>query len=200
MRGSAFVACVVGCLPLLLAACTTQRATSPQRTATEELLISTAADRAAAKLAEGIPTDIKVFLDTANIAGPDAGYAALTIRDCLLRRGVLLVADRTMADAIIEVRSGSLSTDEHSIFLGTPDLPIPGVPGLTGGFLVPSLNLFKRAEAKATAKFAATGYDPKTGKLVIATDPQFGNSQKIDWSIFLFFSWTDEDYLPPDKR
>ena len=49
---------------LFLAGCTTQRATSPQRTATEELLISTAADRAAEKLADGIPTNIKVYLDT----------------------------------------------------------------------------------------------------------------------------------------
>ena len=186
---------------LFLAGCTTQRATSPQHTATEALLISTAADRAAEKLAEGIPTNIKVYLDTNYLSGADANYAALSIKDRFLRHGVTLVADKALADAVVEVRAGALSTDEHSLFLGTPDFPLPVVSGVTGQTLViPSLNLFKRAEAKATVKFAATGYDPKTGKLVIATEPQTSNAHKVDWSVLLLFSWTDEDYSMAEKH
>ena len=106
-----------------------------------------------------------------------------------------------LADAVVEVRAGALSTDEHSLFLGTPDFPLPVVSGVTGQTLViPSLNLFKRAEAKATVKFAATGYDPKTGKLVIATEPQTSNAHKVDWSVLLLFSWTDEDYSMAEKH
>jgi hypothetical protein len=75
------------------------------------------------------------------------------------------------------------------------------VSGVTGQTLViPSLNLFKRAEARATAKFAATGYDPKTGKLVVATEAEVSSSRKVDWSVLLLFAWTDEDYLTPEKR
>ena len=121
---------------LFLAGCTTQRATSPQRTATEELLISTAADRAAEKLADGIPTNIKVYLDTNYLSGPDANYAALSIKDRFLRHGVTLVADKALADAVVEVRAGALSTDEHSLFLGTPDFPLPVVSGVTGQTLI----------------------------------------------------------------
>ena len=181
---------------LWLAGCTTERATSPMRTATEQLLISTAADRAAEKLAEQIMPNIRAYLETDLIGTPDASYASLAIRDRFLRRGVQLVDDKSMADAVIEVRIGALSTDERSVFLGTPELPLPTLPGYTtSSVLVPALNLFKRATTLATAKFAATGYDPKTGKLIVATEPQFGYSHKVDWAVLLLFAWTNQDYL-----
>jgi hypothetical protein len=166
------------------------------RTATEQLLVSAAADRAAEKLAEQIMPNIRAFLETDLIGSPDASYASLAIRDRFLRRGVQLVDDKSMADAVIEVRIGALSTDEKSVFLGTPELPLPTLPGYTtSSVLVPALNLFKRATTQATAKFAATGYDPKTGKLVVATEPQYGYSHKVDWAVLLLFAWTNQDYL-----
>jgi len=168
------------------------------QTATEQLLISTAADRAAEKLAEQLPQNIKAYLELGQIATPDASYAAFAIRDRMLRHGLLLVDDRSMADAVIDVRIGALSTDENSVYVGTPDIPLPVVPGVTASsVLLPALVLFKRAKSEATAKFAATGYDPKTGKLVATTDPQYGYSHKIDWGVLLFFSWTNQDYLDP---
>src|SRR5689334_8369238 len=97
-------------LCLLLTGCIAERATSPLRTATEELLISTAADRAADKLAEQIPANIRAYLD-AYIDAPDGIYATRAIRDRLLRRGIVLADDRAAADVVIEVRSGALSTD-----------------------------------------------------------------------------------------
>lgn len=193
-------------LSLLLAGvlpgCIADRATSPLRTATEQLLISTAADRAAEKLAEQIPPNIRVLLDTHFIEAPDAAYASRAIKDRFLRRGIALADDRASADAIIEVRAGALSTDERILSVGTPQLTIPVIPGFASpsGFPIPALNLFKKADTKGIAKFAATGYDPRTGKLVVATDPQFGYATKTDWVVLLFFSWTDEDYSEMSRR
>jgi len=48
----------------LLAGCTTSRATAPLRTASEQLLLSAAADRAAAQLSLGIPKGTRIFVDT----------------------------------------------------------------------------------------------------------------------------------------
>ena len=56
--------------------------------------------------------------------------------------------------------------------------------------------MFKRTQTKATAKFIATGYDAKTGKLVIATDPQFGHS---DWVLLFLLSWSNSDYLETER-
>jgi hypothetical protein len=188
-------------LCFLLTGCIAERGTSPLRTATEELLISTAADRAADKLAEQIPANIRAYLD-AYIDAPDGIYATRAIRDRLLRRGIALADDRTAADVVIEVRSGALSTDEKTILVGTPQLTVPLIPGFTttNGFAVPAINLFKKADARATAKFAATGYDARTGKLVVTTDPQYGYSQKTDWVILLFIAWTDQDFLERMNR
>src|SRR5258706_11100197 len=117
-------------LTLLLAGCVAERATSPSRTATEQLLISTAADRAAEKLAEQIPANIRVLLDTTYIDAPDRGYALLAIRDRFLRRGIALADDRASAGARLEVRAGALSTEERVTPLGTLQLTLPIIPGV----------------------------------------------------------------------
>src|SRR5262245_4533678 len=127
---------------LLLASCAAERATSPARTATEELLISSAADRAAEKLAEQIHAGIKVLLGTTSVASVDERYATAAIRDRFMRRGVILVDDKASADMIVEVRTGALSTDEHSVFVGTPPIQLPAVPGVTAaGIPVPSMSV-----------------------------------------------------------
>jgi hypothetical protein len=179
-----------------LGGCAAERTTSPARTATEELLISSAADRAAEKLAEQIPAGIKILLGTTSVASIDERYATAAIRDRLMRRGVILVDDKHSADMVIEVRTGALSTDERSVSLGTPQIQLPAVPGVTStGIPVPSLSVFRRNQTRATAKFEAIGYDPKTGLLVVATEPQYGHSEKIDWTILFLLSWTNADYL-----
>ena len=181
---------------LILGGCSVERATSPARTATEELLISSAADRAAEKLAEQVPTNIKVLLGTTSVASVDERYATAAIRDRLLRRGVILVDEKSSADLVVEVRTGALSTDERSVYVGTPPIQLPAVPGVaTTGIPLPSLSVFKRSETKATAKFEAIGYDAKTGQLVVATEPQYGHSEKVDWTLLFLLSWTNADFL-----
>lgn len=196
MQGSAISLAALLLCGLALGGCAVERVSTPGRTATEELLISAAADRAAAGLAEQVPPNVKVLLGTVSVAAVDERYATFAIRDRLIRRGVILVDDRASADMVIEVRMGALSTDERSTFLGTPQLQLPAVPGVaTTGIPLPSLNIFKRTETKAVAKFAATGYDAKTGEMVVATEPQLGYSQKVDWVILFLLSWTNSDHL-----
>jgi hypothetical protein len=183
----------------MLASCAVERTTSPARTATEELLISSAADRAAEKLAQQVPANIKVLLGTTSVAAVDERYATAAIRDRLLRRGVILVDEKASADVVVEVRTGALSTDERSLYLGTPPIQLPAVPGVaTTGIPLPSLSVFKRNATKATAKFEAIGYDAKTGELVVATAPQYGHSEKVDWTLLFLLSWTNADYFEED--
>ena len=114
-------------LAAFIAGCSTERQTDPQRTATEQLLISTAADRAAQSLALDIGPERKAFLDTTNFEGLDGKYAIAAIRSSLLKQGNRFVADKKDADTIIEIRSGALSIDKHEELVGIPsiDIPIP---------------------------------------------------------------------------
>ena len=63
---------------------------------------------------------------------------------------------------------------------------------------VPEIALFKTAQDKGVAKFVATGYDAKTGKLIATTDPQYGFAHQTNHTILLFFSWESGDLVPPD--
>lgn len=180
------------CIGLILCGCTDIRATSPQRSAEEELLISTAADKAAYKLAQQLPPNISAFVDASHFNAEDSQYAIAAINDQLLRRGIRLADDRAHADTIIEIRTGALSTDEKSTLLGIPPLTLPFFP--VGNFLaIPGVPIFRHGEYTGVAKFAATVYDPKTGRLVVSTDPQMGFSSESDWVVLFVFAWSNRD-------
>lgn len=176
-------------LALVLGGCTTIRNTSPQRSVQEELAISTAADRAAEALARQMPPGMFAYLDTSGVAAQDAGYATAAIEDQLLRRGVRLTADRAKADAIVILRAGVLATYESGTLLGTPAF----TPPFFSTFAVPEIALYKDAIKKGVAKFAATVYDPKTGKLIVSTGPAYGFSYSNDYVLLLLFSWNGND-------
>lgn len=174
---------------LVLAGCSSTRTTSPTRSAQETLLITTAADRAAEALAAQVPTNLTAWMDRSGFSAEDQAYGMAAIEDALLRHGVRLVDDRTKADAVILPRAGTLSTDEKNTLVGIPSLPVPLAPGV----LVPPLSFYSESEAKGAAKFAASIYDPKTGKLIVSTDPAYGFSHEDDGVVLFFFTWRRND-------
>lgn len=185
-------------LLLTLGACTIRNESNPPRTATEQLLISTAADRAAERLNLDLPPNSKVFVDSTNIEGLDSKYAIATMRERMLKLGANLVADRSAADVVVEIRSGALSVDGDKFLIGIPEFDVP-IP-LTGQLPFPEIALFKRQERGGVAKFAGVGYDARTGKLLGATEPQFGFSHERRYVVLLFFSWERRDFIPQEER
>jgi hypothetical protein len=185
-------------LLLLLAGCSTYRESNAARTATEQLLISTAADKAAEKLVLPIPPGSKIFIDTTNFdTTADAKYAVATIHDRLLKAGNKIAANRGSADIVVEIRAGALSEDDHQTLVGIPQFNVP-IP-LAGGVTFPELALFKIEERQGVAKFAAIAFDAKDGGLVGAAEPEFGYSHRKRWKLLLFFSWTTNDLVPEEK-
>src|ERR1700761_5257374 len=91
-------------IALVLSACTLNTVTVPSRSATEEMSISTAADRAADKLAQDLTAGGSVFVDATYFDAPDAKYAIGAIRAAIVRRGTKLAADRAKADRVVEIR------------------------------------------------------------------------------------------------
>jgi hypothetical protein len=175
---------------MLLSGCTTGRQTDPPRTATEQLLISTAADRAAASIALNLGPERKCFLDATNFEGLDSKYAIAAIRSSLLKKGTRFVGDKKDADTIVEIRSGALSIDKHDTLVGIPsvDIPIP----LAGNFGTPEIALYKSEEQEGIAKFAATAYDAKDGRFLGESTPPLGRSQ-IKRQVVLIVSWIEDD-------
>lgn len=184
---------------LALAGCSTQRQTEPGRTATEQLLFSTAAERAADQLVFQLPEGTKVFVDASFMEGTDSRYLIATIRDRVLRRGNDLVDSKATADVVIEPRVGAISVDRAKTLVGTPEFGIP-VP-LAGPIEFPEIAFFKRDTQQGVIKVAATAYNAKTGLLIQSLDPVYGFSHKKEWVFLIFFSWDTNDLMPePDRQ
>jgi hypothetical protein len=181
-------------MALLVGSCTTVPPSPPPRSATDQLLVSTAADRAADSLAQQMPPGLKIFLDISALDGPDAHYAAVVIADRFLRRGLLITTDRSVAQAIVLIRSGALSTNTQSTLVGMPQFAVPFFP--VGNLItIPEIDFYKSTTHEGVAEFAATAFDIKTGKLITSTDPQFGFSHENESILFLFVE-REKDDLP----
>jgi hypothetical protein len=185
---------------LALAACTTTVDTNPPRSAMEELLITTAADRAVDELAAQIPKKSKVFVDSGNfdaVNAADAKYAIASIHARLLKQGAHLVGDKKDAQTVVEVRSGALSTDQKSFLIGIPQFNVP-IPLAGSPLTFPEIALYKSADQKGVAKFGIIDYDAKTGTLIASQEPQYGFAHNIMKTLLIFFTWRDNDVYPED--
>lgn len=179
----------------LLAGCSLGRKTDTARTAIEQLLLSTAADRALGGVECKELKGRKVFLDVSNLEAYDKGYVIGSLRDQLGECGVRLVADAKEADVILEARSGALAIDGSEFLLGIPSLPIP-VPG-AGVLQTPELAFFKKVNQQGVAKFAMNSRDKQTGKQVHSTGPLAGTAYYNRFTI-LFIQWKSTDI--PEKQ
>ena len=93
-------------LCVLTTGCTVVRETQPVHTATEELLVSHAAEIAADKLAGALPSGRRAYVDDLHLKGDGSDYAVSAIRAAVLRHGLLLAPDKASSDIVVEVRMG----------------------------------------------------------------------------------------------
>lgn len=182
---------------LLFGACTSETQTTPLRTASEQLLITTASERAAEKLDIQIPVGMKVFIDSSYFDGSYSRHALGAIRANFMKRGAALVTSRDQAAAVIEVRAGALALDESETLFGLRSfvLPIP----FAGDFTTPELAFFKKSERKGVAKFAAAGYRLSDGRLIGVSEPDISYATDAYWIVMLVFSWKTSDREEVDE-
>jgi hypothetical protein len=186
-------------MALSLGACTTQRDSQPARTATEQLEISAAVDRAVEQIDLKIPAGTKIFVDTADFDAIDGKYAIGAIKDRLLKNGARLMEKRDAAEMVVEIRSGALSIDQHKFLIGIPSFDLP-VPLSTAPLSFPEIAFYKREDNQGVAKFALTAYDAKDGIWRDSAGPRFGYSHNINRVVMFLYSWTKDDLIPPADK
>src|SRR5439155_10449112 len=110
----------------LMLGCATTRMTDTARTATEQLLISNAVDQAVSQIDFRPLAGKTVFCDPQYLDGAvDRGYVISSLRQQLLAIGATLQDDRAKAEYVVEVRSGAIGTDRHSLLVGVPQMTVP---------------------------------------------------------------------------
>lgn len=191
----AFTVAIFTGLLLFTGGCAWFKNTEPPRSATEQLLLSTSADRAMASVDLKRFANQRVFLSTNYFSSYDAPYAIGDIRDALSRAGALLETNPANADIIIEARAGALSADSADTLIGVPSsgLPIP----MAGSVSIPEIALYKSSTQMGYAKIALLAYGAHSRAHIFSSGPLVGKSYNIYHKI-LFISWQSTDI--PEKQ
>lgn len=171
--------------------CHSIKITEPARTATEQLLLSTAVDNAVKDIDLSILSGRKVFFDQTYFKSYDEGYAVGTIRELISKSGGLLVPDKKDSDLVVEARSGGLGIDSRDSLFGLPELTVP-IP-LAGQIQSPEISLYKAQHADATAKFALLAYETTPGTFAHATGSMVGKAKFHHYKILGFINWRATD-------
>jgi len=187
---------VLFALGLALTGCATATETQPYRTATEQLLVSQAADAAAKQLVLPIAPGKRVYLETVNFRGEGADYAIGAIREALIARGAVLAQSRHESDVVVEVRLGALSIDQMNRVLGVPTLTVPIITQTFTTVTVPELSVYSRRDRTGVAEFAAFAYDAQTGKLIGAPVHLIGQTQLRSHKFLMVMSWGQQELRP----
>jgi hypothetical protein len=156
-----------------------QRMTEPIRSVGEQLLFSTAIDRALSELdleAIGRLKGFKVYLSTVYLQTLDQEYLVGSLRDLLLSSGVLVVDDIAQAQIIVEVRSGANSLDSASVTAGIAEdqalpNPVTGAP-----VALPELAFFKKQNNVSLTKVALVAYHADSREHIFSSGTLLGGA------------------------
>ena len=117
-RAGDLCSCLAILLPLVasLAGCGTTRMSDSKRTATEQLLVSQAIDRAVMQVDVRPLAGRKVFLETAFMDDVEDGkYLESALRHQLMASGCLLAKDRDSSDVVVEARAGAVGVSRRAL-------------------------------------------------------------------------------------
>ncbi|HEX4412122.1 MAG TPA: DUF6655 family protein [Lacipirellulaceae bacterium] len=148
-----------------LTGCGTTRSTDTTRTATEQLLISDAIDRAVQSMNLKPLAGQTVFVDDTKVSDVvDKNYYISTLRQQLLASGCDLRDKREDADFIVEARAGAIGTDRNDLLFGVPATNVPQIPLVQPvPAAIPEIPIAKRKDQRGVAKIAVFAYHRATG-------------------------------------
>jgi len=186
---------LVALAALAVGGCMTPHITDPPRSATEQLLISTAADEAMAKIDLEALSGRAVFVDATNVEGTDKAYLVGAIAERVNAQGARLAADKEKAEVVVAVRTGALSVDRSQILIGIPQLLLPMPFG--GTLKSPEVAIFKTENRRGFAKVGVHAYEVASGKHLLSIGPVSGLS-RYDLRTIIGVTWSATNI--PEKR
>jgi hypothetical protein len=153
---------------LVVSGCGTTKWSDTPRTATEQLLISDAIDRAISQLDFGPLKGERIYLDTQYLNTTiDKDYLISTLRQHMLASQLTLCPQKDAADYVVEARSGAVGTSRHDLLYGVPATNLPSISPVPGApNQIPEIPFAKRTDQMGVAKLAVFAYDNETGERV----------------------------------
>ena len=164
--------------------CTSRTVSNTPRTAIEQLLLSTAVDKALSKVQVPELAGEKAYLDFSDLRAYDGEYVESAFRACVAKNGLIVVEETDEADYTVRVSSGGLGNEYKEFLLGIPALPVPGSP-----MTLPEVALFKAVEQDGIFKLFVVFY--ADGKLVSAN--HYYDKVERDETFFLWMRFQPKD-------
>jgi hypothetical protein len=180
---------------LSLTGCVQTNMTNPKRSATEELLLSTAAARAINKVDLGTFNGKLVYVSTNYFQGYDSANILGELRDALSLAGARLALSVSNCEYIVEPRSAADSIDYASTLIGVPSTEAPTI---AGSVALPEIALYKSEKQFGLAKFALLAYGRENGEHYYSSGPIIGRSYNKYFALLGFITWTKTDL--PEKQ
>jgi len=197
-------------LPCLTSGCASIRTTDPAHTATEQFLLSSAAQSAVDQMSADTLRDRIVYIDTTYLTtawqtAPELSYLIGQFRAKLLEGGARLVDKREKAQIVLELRSGGVGIDRLEFLLGIPSFGLSalaqGAAAASGSALItPELAILKSTRQYSFASVAFVAYWADTGELLTSSGPFIGKRYREDWWIFGTGPRTIGDIAPTERR
>jgi hypothetical protein len=190
----------------VLAGCATQRVTNPEKTATEQFLLSKAVTEAVAPLSFDVLHGRRVYIDDRFFGAPEKALALGELRAKLLLSGVQVAPEAKDAEIVLEVRSGGIGIDRYDSIIGIPSIGAPSaatsaatsIP--TIGIVTPELAIVKETKQISYASIAYVAYWANTGEVVASSGPSLGKAWRDDWWILNFGPRTLGTIPPVEHR
>lgn len=183
---------------LVLAGCASTTESNIGRTATEQLLLSRAADRAVEGLILPVPVGTRIFVDDAYFRGENSPYAVSAVRAALSEAGFALANNRNDAEAIFEMRAGALSLEQMRRVVGLPDMRVP-INETFNIVSIPELSVYSRRDRIGVAEFSGFIYDGKTGAPLGAVTPMIGEYRIRSHKVLMIISWGQQQAMPGER-
>ncbi len=152
-----------------LTGCGTTRITGTSRTATEQLLMSGAIDRAIDDIDCTPLAGKSIFVGTDYYRPTgDQQYLVDTVRQKLLASGCTLKTKETDAELVMNLRVGTIGTDSNRLIFGVPSVNVPpALAALSSSPMsiptIPEVPLVTKQAQRGVAKIGLFAYDRETG-------------------------------------
>ncbi|MGE0713422.1 MAG: DUF6655 family protein [Planctomycetota bacterium] len=190
--------------PFVLSACTVRETTTP-RTATEVLLLSTAAERAIARFDAAPLKGKRVAIDDSRYDAVDKPYVISALRTQVVRGGGRLVKDlrKTKPDApapeaILELRNATLGLWDGAFTFGIPPVPISRGVGQEP-LRLPGFYLLHRGSQQGYCKLQLYAYEVATGRQLQRVEEVWGHSYYNQWWFLGFGPFLGSQDIYPER-
>ena len=183
----------------LLTACASTTETNPARTATEQLLVARATDRAVEGLTLPVPVGSRLFVDDTYFRSENSSYAVSAIRQAVSEAGYALADRRENADVVFELRAGALSLEQMRRVVGLPPLAVP-INENFNVVSIPELSVYSRRDRVGVAEFTGFLYDARTGAPLGAVAPMIGQFRIRSHKVLMVIAWGQQSVDPGERE